>query len=105
MNAKVKISVLCPGFVNTRLHECERNRPPELQNKIRPEDLTPEARSRKLMIEKGIKAGIPPENVADCVFQAIERDEFYILTHPEIKSAVQVRMEDIIQNRQPSLID
>jgi NAD(P)-dependent dehydrogenase (short-subunit alcohol dehydrogenase family) len=102
MSAKVKVSVLCPGFVSTRFYECERNRPPELQNEIRPEDLTPEARSIQQAIEKAIKAGIPPKEVADCVFQAIERDDFYILTHPEIKTSVQVRMEDIIQDRQPT---
>src|SRR3954449_6626026 len=27
----VKVSVLCPGWVNTRINEAERNRPPELQ--------------------------------------------------------------------------
>jgi NAD(P)-dependent dehydrogenase (short-subunit alcohol dehydrogenase family) len=102
MSAKVKVSVLCPGFVSTRFYECERNRPPELQNEVRPEDLTPEAQAKKQAVEKAIKAGIPPKEVADCVFQAIEHDDFYILTHPEIKTLVRVRMEDIIQNRQPT---
>src|SRR5438309_12091723 len=27
----VKVSVLCPGWVNTRINEADRNRPPELQ--------------------------------------------------------------------------
>ena len=30
MNAKVRVSVLCPGWVNTRINESERNRPGEL---------------------------------------------------------------------------
>ena len=45
---------------------------------------------------------MPPHQVADIVFQAIRDEKFYILTHPELKEAIRVRMEDILQERHPT---
>jgi hypothetical protein len=45
---------------------------------------------------------MPPEQVADAVFTALREDRFYILTHPEGKEAIRTRMEDILQERNPS---
>jgi len=36
------------------------------------------------------------------VFDAIRQEKFYILTHPTTKQAVQLRMEDILQERMPT---
>lgn len=44
---------------------------------------------------------MPPHQVADIVFQAIRDEKFYILTQPEWKEAIRVRIEDILQERQP----
>ena len=50
-----------------------------------------------------IQAGLPPSQVADLVFDAIRREQFYILTHPQqTKQGVQLRMEDILQERMPT---
>jgi len=35
------------------------------------------------------------------VLSAVKEDRFYILTHPKIKGAIQARMEDILEGRQP----
>jgi hypothetical protein len=48
--------------------------------------------------------GISVEQVASDVFDAIENERFYILTHPDSLAAVKVRAEDIIQNRLPTTI-
>jgi hypothetical protein len=45
---------------------------------------------------------MPPSQVADAVFTALRKDQFYILTHPEGKVAVRTRMEDILQERPPT---
>ena len=45
---------------------------------------------------------MPPGQVADAVFEAIRKDQFYILTHPEGKESVRTRMEDILQGRSPT---
>ncbi len=102
--AKVKASVLCPGFVNTRIMDSVRNRPARLQNDPAEEQLGPENEAMIQFMRQVVEAGMPPHQVADMVFKAIRDETFYILTHPEWKEAVRVRMEDILQERNPTYI-
>jgi NAD(P)-dependent dehydrogenase (short-subunit alcohol dehydrogenase family) len=96
----VKVSVLCPGWVSTRIHEADRNRPPELQPD---EDAdTTMAEMARQMIESLIASGLAPSEVASKVLDAIREERFYILTHPEMTPAVRVRMEDILEGRTPA---
>jgi NAD(P)-dependent dehydrogenase (short-subunit alcohol dehydrogenase family) len=97
--AKIKVSVLCPGYVSTRILDCERNRPVEFKN-------APTEIKSNLKFEKGLKimrhliaTGIACENVADIVFQAIRNEKFYILTHthPSFKFMVKRRMGGILK--------
>jgi NAD(P)-dependent dehydrogenase (short-subunit alcohol dehydrogenase family) len=97
--AKVKVSVLCPGIVNTRLLESARNRPEHLSTT---EPLGPVSGARWEALRQLVPAGMPPVHVADAVFGALRQDQFYILTHPEGKQAARTRMEDILQERNPS---
>ncbi|MGI8550719.1 MAG: hypothetical protein ACR2PL_08020, partial [Dehalococcoidia bacterium] len=46
--------------------------------------------------------GMAPATVADVVFEAIREEKFYILTHPNIKQRVRSRLEDILEERNPS---
>ena len=100
--AKIKVSVLCPGFINTRIMEAARNRPAELQNDPTEEKLEPASMAVLEAMQQAVQAGMPPKQAADIVFQAIRDEKFYILTHPELKSAIQTRMEDILQERNPT---
>jgi NAD(P)-dependent dehydrogenase (short-subunit alcohol dehydrogenase family) len=102
--AKVKASVLCPGFVNTRIMDSARNRPARLQNDPAEEQLGPEIEAMVQLMRQAVEAGMPPHQVADIVFKAIRDETFYILTHPELKEAIRVRMEDILQERNPTFI-
>jgi hypothetical protein len=57
-------------------------------------------------LEDGFRQGfedtaIPPAQVADHVVAAIRADTFYILTHPVTKEHVRVRMERILEGRNP----
>jgi NAD(P)-dependent dehydrogenase (short-subunit alcohol dehydrogenase family) len=100
--AKLKASVLCPGFVNTRIMDAERNRPQALQNAPQEQQMSPEM---SIMLNVGrqlVQAGMAPSQVADMVFDAIREERFYIFTHPTTKQLVQVRMEDILQERMPT---
>jgi hypothetical protein len=40
--------------------------------------------------------------VARLTFEAIASDRFYVLTHPQILPTVQLRFDDILQQRNPS---
>jgi NAD(P)-dependent dehydrogenase (short-subunit alcohol dehydrogenase family) len=99
--AKVKVSVLCPGWVNTKLMESERNRPPELCNEQIDITTCPEIEAVDEKMRQDIQNGISPMQVADMVFDAIRDNKYYILTHPDWKPLVQIRMENILQECNP----
>jgi NAD(P)-dependent dehydrogenase (short-subunit alcohol dehydrogenase family) len=97
--ARVNVSVLCPGVVSTRIMESERNRPGHFPT-TEPRD--PASLARWETLRERVAAGMPPQQVADAVLEAIRKDQFYILTHPEWQEPVRSRMEDILQGRSPT---
>ncbi len=100
--AKVKTSVLCPGWVNTRIMDAERNRPVELQNPVSDQPVSPALEAVIQSMSQAVEAGMSPQKVAEHVFSAIKEDKFYILTHPEFNPAIQTRMDNILQGRNPA---
>jgi NAD(P)-dependent dehydrogenase (short-subunit alcohol dehydrogenase family) len=101
MKSKIGVSVLCPAGVNTRVMECERNRPDELQNASEAESKHPAVAQAEEMLRQLVSTGIQPSEVAEAVFEAIRGGRFYILTHADWKQYVQKRMDDIVQERNP----
>ena len=102
-NVPIGVSVLCPSFVRSRLNEAERNRPAGLWNPPGENPPTPEEQALERLFQEMNQSGITPEQCAELVFRAIQQNTFYILTHPELSTAVQKRMEDILQGRNPTL--
>ncbi len=100
--SKVKVSVLCPGGVNTRIALSVRNRPAELWDSAagRPTAGELAAREQEWAARTG-PTGLAPEAVAEQVFQAIQNEQFYILPHAEYDEAVRTRMENILARRNP----
>jgi NAD(P)-dependent dehydrogenase (short-subunit alcohol dehydrogenase family) len=98
--AKLKVSVLCPAFVKTRIAESHRNRP-AVPASARGE--VPGAGQMASAIRAMVEQGIAPEDVAEQVLAAIHDERFYILTHPETKPAVAVRMKDVLEDRSPKI--
>jgi len=101
-HAKVRAAVLCPGWVNTRIIDSDRNRPADLQNEPVSETPDPEREAIVKEMEQSAQAGMSPQQVAEIVFKGIQADQFYILTHPEFNPYIQKRMEDILNQRNPS---
>ena len=101
-NAKVKVSVLCPGWVKTRILESERNRPAELSNTPDLSPLTAELEAVILEMQQAVESGMSPDQLAGLVFDAIREEKFYILSHPEFNPVIKKRMEDILEQRNPS---
>jgi NAD(P)-dependent dehydrogenase (short-subunit alcohol dehydrogenase family) len=101
MRSKIGVSVLCPGWVNTRIMDSERNRPAELQNSPEMEAINPIAAQAQEMIRQLVATGMSPSQVADAVFDAIREERFYILTHADFKPLVQKKMDDILLERNP----
>jgi NAD(P)-dependent dehydrogenase (short-subunit alcohol dehydrogenase family) len=98
-NSLVKVSVLCPGLVRTDIAATERHRPAELRNE--PVALTPELQAGLAAFKAAIEAGMPPPQVAGVVFEAIQNEQFYILTHPDWIEAVRLRTDKLLRMENP----
>lgn len=84
----IGISVLCPGIVKTGLIESSRIHRPD-RHGGRSAHHGPDISS----ITAG---GTDPAEIGDRVVAAIKADDFYILTHPELKPAFKKRFEQIL---------
>jgi NAD(P)-dependent dehydrogenase (short-subunit alcohol dehydrogenase family) len=100
VGAQIKVSVLCPGFVATRIADAERNRPDQLRNIDVPPQ--PEREALQEMLRALVAEGMAPSRVAEIVVEAVRADRFYILPHPEMKEIVRRRMEEILEERTPT---
>ena len=98
VGAPVGVSVLCPGFVQTRIAESERNRP----DWAAPDHEVAGAEEVRGVVQSLVEGGIAPATVADRVIDAVRSNTFYILTHPELDAAITTRFDDILQRRPPS---
>ncbi len=98
----VGISVLCPAWVRTRIGESARNRPEALANPAAAGEGADEATGAFVSLLEGLIAGgLPPEEVADQVVDAIRSRRLWILTHPESMPAVQARVDAIVAGDDP----
>jgi NAD(P)-dependent dehydrogenase (short-subunit alcohol dehydrogenase family) len=97
----VKVSVLCPGWVNTNIFDAERNRPDALRATAPRRQQTPIEQMMEQAARSMLAGGLPPEEVADIVLDAIRTERFWILTH-EWQNLVRTRMEDIVAGRNPT---
>lgn len=101
--SQIKVSVLCPGFVNTNIMDAERNRPQQLVNSLPDTGDDPGLKEIEAQMQAMIEAGMPPSELADKVFSAIEDELFYIYTHPEIIPLIESRMNDMRRAKNPVL--
>ena len=98
-NALVKVSVLCPGIVRTNIVNAERHRPAALKNE--PVEMTPEMRAGLEFMKAAFEAATPPHQIAGRVFEAIQNEQFYIITHPEWMEIVQMRTDSLLRVENP----
>jgi NAD(P)-dependent dehydrogenase (short-subunit alcohol dehydrogenase family) len=99
--SKVRVSVLCPGFVSTDIMDLARNRPSCLQDHVRERSVIPQAWYDAW--NTFIAAGTPPKQIAEHVTEAVREERFYVLPHPDMIELVRTRMETILKQRNPVL--
>ena len=89
----IRVSVVCPGHVQSRIAESDRNRPAAFAAASR---TAPEVMAR---ISAGFAAALgEPMAAADLasrVLAGIEQDAFLILTHPELVGQVRARLATV----------
>ena len=101
---EVGVSVLCPGWVRTRIHEADRNRPQAVPGLPEPGDDPADQglAAMRAMVEQWIAEGLDPDDVAGMVLDAVRANRFYVLTHPEWQGMVRDRVERMLSGEQPS---
>jgi NAD(P)-dependent dehydrogenase (short-subunit alcohol dehydrogenase family) len=99
IDAPIGVSLLCPYFVPTGIHQSSRNRPEDT-----PVDasLTKSQLAAQAFSEKSVMSGkVSAVEVAELTFDAIRDERFYIYSEMEPLIAVAQRMEDIALQRNP----
>jgi NAD(P)-dependent dehydrogenase (short-subunit alcohol dehydrogenase family) len=106
-SAKLKVSVLCPSHVRTRIYDAERNRPPVDHGGDAAEPMTQKALeaiwSEIAERYKDYGGMLSPEYIADCTLDAIRDERLYILTHSELNPLLLERTEAMTHGRNPLL--
>jgi NAD(P)-dependent dehydrogenase (short-subunit alcohol dehydrogenase family) len=109
LHPEVGISVLCPGWVRTRIADSARNRPDAVAAAQAAADEATASRgalsSEQLvaMIDSFVAEGMQPAAVADLVLDAIEQRRFYILTHDDWQESVRDRIDRMLNGENPAM--
>jgi NAD(P)-dependent dehydrogenase (short-subunit alcohol dehydrogenase family) len=99
VDAPIGVSVLCPFFVPTGIHQSERNRPSALRSDAA---ATTSQRAAQTFSEKAVVSGkVSAAQVAELTFDAVRDNRFYIYSESEPLANVRRRMEDILQQQNP----
>jgi NAD(P)-dependent dehydrogenase (short-subunit alcohol dehydrogenase family) len=91
----IGVSVLCPGWVRTRINESGRNRSERYGPERTPQPGTWGSEIAAHVAEH-IQTGLDPSDVAARVLSAIRTDELYVFTHPEMRVAAEERFAAIL---------
>lgn len=93
----IGVTVVCPGFVRTRISESGRNRPARYGPARTPD---PASHAGKLahQLAELAQSGLDPSDVAAQVLGAVRDDELYVFTHPggEWRAEVEERFAAIL---------
>lgn len=98
--APVRVSVLCPGGVNTGVLDAVRNRPADLA----PErESTGTAGALRTRYGRQLPEAMDPRDVAHAVLDGIRNDRFYIFSHPEVARLAAERADAVAADTYPAL--
>jgi NAD(P)-dependent dehydrogenase (short-subunit alcohol dehydrogenase family) len=91
----IGVSVLCPGFIRTRIMESARAIPERLVGQIALPDPTALPNEFAVMATQAIQNGIDPLYVGELVVEGIEGDWPYIFTDNNFEAGVDLRFAAI----------
>jgi NAD(P)-dependent dehydrogenase (short-subunit alcohol dehydrogenase family) len=98
LGSPVKVSVLCPGFVSTRIRDSARNRPAHFSHATPPPARSAEADAAA---DRLLASGLAPDSVADAVLDAIRAECLYVFPAPELKARIRAHIDDILADHNP----
>jgi NAD(P)-dependent dehydrogenase (short-subunit alcohol dehydrogenase family) len=93
----IGVTVLCPGFVRTRISESARNRSERYGPALTPDPASPAGRLAAHLAERG-RSGLDPDAVAAQVLTAMREDALYVFTHhgPDWRTELEERFAAIL---------
>jgi NAD(P)-dependent dehydrogenase (short-subunit alcohol dehydrogenase family) len=98
----LRVSVVCPGMVQTRLVDAERNRPSALKN-----DPCVEAERRSRCaageeeLRKAAEQGLPAQSVAVEILTAVRESRLHVFTHSWVKETFEQRVDNLLRGIEP----
>jgi NAD(P)-dependent dehydrogenase (short-subunit alcohol dehydrogenase family) len=92
MGSDIGVSVLCPAQVASNIMDAIDGGDSAQHNAEQLNDF----------LRQGISEGMAPSDVADMVFDAIERKAFWIFTHPDFKPAYNAKADGLVNERNPA---
>jgi NAD(P)-dependent dehydrogenase (short-subunit alcohol dehydrogenase family) len=96
----VKVSVLCPGWVSTNIHQADRNWPTRLgPAPVRAQE--PAGENARELFRQALARGMSPDDVAGLVADAVKHDQFWILTDRGMARRAIDRAEGIVDGTNP----
>ncbi len=101
VGAPIGVSCLVPSLVATGIGFSERNRPERLVDRLNLEP-TPDAEFVTAAIRDATASGMPPEEVAGLVLDAVLADRFWIPTKPSYHDQIRGRHDDMQELRLPA---
>ena len=97
----IGVSVLCPGFVRTRIGESQRNRPQRYGPAQIPAPGSPGGAIAAEVIAR-VQSGMDPDAVASQVLRAMQEDRLYVFTHPGFRAETEQRFATILRAMETS---
>jgi NAD(P)-dependent dehydrogenase (short-subunit alcohol dehydrogenase family) len=92
----IGVSVLCPGWVKTRINESGRNRPTKFGG-AGEANLGGNQTELRKTINAAIEGGMDPAEVARRTLAAVRDNRLYVFTHPQMRPAVEDRFKRILE--------
>lgn len=89
----IGVSVLCPGFVRTRIHESGRVRQDRYGAQA---EAGPGVAATREAAAQQVLSGIDPDIVGERVLEAVKAGELYIFTHLNMKPFAEQRFQAIL---------
>jgi NADP-dependent 3-hydroxy acid dehydrogenase YdfG len=95
----IKVSVLCPSFVRSKILESEDIRPERFENEPSEIISHPEMEQNRNWMRDQNASGLTPEECAEITFDAIKNEEFYVFTDKTVasKNPIKQRFRKILK--------
>jgi len=92
----IGVSVLCPGFVRTRILESGRNRQERYGDPSAVAEIAGAASAAATQMAELVRNGVDPQEVARRVLGAIRNDELYVFTDALMRGPLEARLQGIL---------